>query len=196
MVGLIQDTNRVTSSWFKNEGDLIVLIGEFKEELGGSEYLRVIQGREGGFPPSLNLAQETAVQTSCLKAMEAGIIKAAHDCSEGGMAVALAEACIASPYEKIQGAKIELNTDFTRKDALLFGESQSRIIVSIRPDRLSGLQRITYSLQVPTTVIGQVGGERLTIALKGQKVIDIPIQDLKQVWRGAIRDQMNGKAHV
>ncbi len=196
MVGLIQDTNRVTSSWFKDEGDLIVLIGEFQEELGGSEYLRVIQGREGGFPPSLNLAQETAVQTSCLKAMEAGIIKAAHDCSEGGLAVALAEACIASPYGKIPGAKIELNTDFIRKDALLFGESQSRIIVSIRRDQLSDLQRITHSLQVPATVIGQVGGERLTIALKGQKVIDIPIQDLKQAWRSAIRDQMNGKAHV
>jgi phosphoribosylformylglycinamidine synthase len=192
MLGLIEDIGRVTNAWFKDEDDLIVLLGENREELGGTEYLRVIHGREGGTTPVLHMAKESAVQTCCLRAIEAGIIKSAHDCSEGGLAVALAEACMLSPNAKTTGGRIQLNGNFWRADAVLFGESQSRIIVSVAPENLKSLQGIADSLDIPATVIGQVGGERLDISINNRSVIDLPVQELKEAWRGAIRRVIEG----
>ena len=196
MVGLIDDIEKVTSSWFKDEGDLIVLLGKSQEELGGSEYLRVVHAREGGIPPALTLSSESAVQTCCLTAIEAGIIKSAHDCSEGGLAVALAESCVNSPHGRTVGAEISFKTCHIRTDALMFGESQSRIIVGVEASRLGELERIAASRHVAMEIIGRVEGDRLIISEAGRMLVDLSVKELQKVWKKSIPDQMSGNIHV
>ena len=129
MVGLIANLDQVITPWFKTAGDLIVLLGRTREELGGSEYLKQVHGLTRGMPPWIDLKLERAVQTCCLEAIEQGLLHSAHDISDGGLAVALAECCIGGP-EKPLGARIETH-EMIRGDALLFSESQSRIVVSL-----------------------------------------------------------------
>lgn len=192
MVGIIDDVEKTMTQWFKSEGDIIVLIGENKEELGGSEYLSISHGLERGRPPGLDLNKEINIQGLCLQAINDGLIHSAHDCSEGGLAVALAECCI-SGKEPI-GAEIDLENSGIRNDALLFGESASRIILSLREDGLKDLEKIARAKDVPLYIIGRVGGDRLKIGLtvKGSRftAIDLSIKDLEDQWRGSIRRQV------
>ncbi len=160
---------------FKNYNDLIVLLGENKEELGGSEYLKVIHSLEKGIPPQIDLLKEQAVQNVCREAIKKELVSSAHDCSEGGLAVALAESCIKGE----KGAKIEIK-DKIRSDALLFGESQSRIIVSLNTKNLSSLQKIADKYQVPLLVLGSVEGKELNI----NRLISIKVEQLEKVWKG------------
>jgi phosphoribosylformylglycinamidine synthase len=161
MLGVIDNINQVTTQWFKEKGDIIVLLGETKEELGGSEYLKVIHKVIKGEAPDLDFEKEKNVQTTCLEGIKAGIIKSAHDCSEGGLATALAECGITS--EKPLGAEINLNHSKIRADALLFGESQSRIVVTVSPENLSPLKEMAKKNKASLAVIGEVGGEKLRI---------------------------------
>ena len=175
MVGIIEDYNHICSMEFKNYNDLIVLLGKNKEELGGSEYLKVIHNLEKGIPPRIDLLKEQAVQNVCREAIKKGFLSSAHDCSEGGLAIALAESCIKGG----KGAKIEIE-DKIRSDALLFGESQSRIIISLNPKNLSLLQDIAGKYQVPLLVLGSVEGEELNI----NRLISIKVEQLEKVWKG------------
>jgi len=175
MVGIIEDYNHICSMEFKNRGDLIVLLGENKEELGGSEYLKVIHNLEKGIPPQIDLLKEQAVQNVCREAIKKELASSAHDCSEGGLAIALAESCIKGG----KGAKIEIK-DKIRSDALLFGESQSRIIISLNPKNLSSLQEIADKYQVPLLALGSVEGEELNI----NRLISIKVEQLEKVWKG------------
>jgi len=184
MVGLIEDIKHITTCWFKNEGDLIVLLGKNKEELGGSEYLKVIHNLVKGKPPQIDLNFEKRAQETCLEAIQAGIIKSAHDCSEGGLAIALAECCITNP-ERIFGAKINL-VDKIRTDALLFGETQSRIVISLSPDSLKKLVRIAKKYKVLCEVIGEVTWDRLII----NDWIDASSEQLKDLYYNAIGNLM------
>ena len=202
MVGLIEDISRHATQWFKTEGDIIILLGETKlvpeslnrgEELGGSEYLKVIHKLDKGRPPHMDLDFEARVQEACLSAIQSGIIKSAHDCSEGGLAVALAECCVSSKNTAI-GVEITfpgLGTDLKsvpRADALLFGESQSRIIVSIAKEDISEFMSIAEKHDAPAIVIGKVGGERLKI----DGLIDIPVDELKAAWKDALERLLRG----
>lgn len=187
MVGLIEDISRHATQWFKTEGDIIILLGETKEELGGSEYLKVIHKLDKGRPPHMDLDFEAKVQEACLSAIQSGIIKSAHDCSEGGLAVALAECCISSKNTAI-GAEITLPVHAMRRDAMLFGESQSRIIVSIAKEDISVFMSIAERHGAPAVVIGKVGGERLKI----DGLIDIPVDELKAAWSGALEGLLKG----
>jgi len=175
MVGIIEDCDYICSMEFKNSGDLIVLLGENKEELGGSEYLKVIHNLERGIPPQIDLLKERAVQNVCRKAIKKNLISSAHDCSDGGLAIALAESCIKGK----RGARMKIE-DKMRSDALLFGESQSRIIVSINPKNLSLLQDIADKYKVPLLVLGFVEGENLNI----NRLISLKVDQLEKVWRG------------
>ncbi|MBI3610087.1 MAG: phosphoribosylformylglycinamidine synthase subunit PurL [Nitrospirae bacterium] len=186
MVGLIEDVARVVRPGFQDEGDRIVLLGETKEELGGTEYLKQVHSREGGFPPLLDLAVEKVLQNCCLDAIEAGIIKSAHDCSEGGLAVALAEAAMMSV--RSLGAAVTLPDLPIRMDAYLFGETQSRIVVTVKEVRLDELEKRCAEKGVPTAVIGRVGGNRLTIRAErsGRPSIDLSVEAMRTAWQGAI----------
>ena len=137
MVGIIEDFRRICTLSFKNDGDLVVLIGENKEELGGSEYLSLLHGLEKGMPPALDLNREKAVQDTCREGITLGLFSSAHDCAEGGLIIALAECCLAGK----KGIRIAKKAK-TRNDGLLFGESQSRIVVSLPQENLVLLQNI------------------------------------------------------
>jgi len=176
MVGLLNHVERAVTSWFKSSGDAIVLLGRTREELGGSEYLKIVHGMVKGTPPWIDLKLEQAVQSCCIEAIERQIIRSAHDTSEGGLAVALAECCIGGP-EKPLGARIETR-EMIRGDALLFSESQSRIVVSLAEKDVAQLQEIAARHNVPAQVIGSVGGTRLVI----QPLVQLPVEELRNIW--------------
>ena len=180
MVGLLSSVERIVTPWFKSSGDVIVLLGLTREELGGSEYLKIVHGMVKGTPPWIDLKVEQAVQSCCIDAIERQIIRSAHDTSEGGLAVALAECCIGGP-EKPLGARIE-SREMIRADALLFSESQSRIVVSVAEKDVAQLQEIAARHNVPMQIIGSVGGTRLVI----QPLLQLPVDDLRSIWSSGL----------
>jgi len=182
MVGLIEDVNNITSQAFKEEGDKIVLLGTNMGELGASEYLSVVCNIERGQVPRLDLEIEKKVQQCCLEGIGKGLLKSAHDCSEGGIAVALAECCISGNL----GARVELKENF-RKDALLFGESQSRILITVANWDLPDVLALAGRMGVDCQLIGDVAGERLEIIVSGDKEIDLAVKDMEACWREALK---------
>jgi phosphoribosylformylglycinamidine synthase len=184
MVGLLTDVAHHTTQWFKSEGDVIVLLGRTREELGGSEYLAIERGLVRGTPPWIDLSVEIQAQRVCLQAIREGIVRSAHDVSEGGLAVALAEACVSGPGEAF-GAEIEMEAAI-RPDAWLFGESQSRIVLSVRRKHVSRLRELARAADVPVVVIGEVRGQRLRIGT----LIDVSSADLRHAWADALAELM------
>jgi len=185
MVGLLDDVRLHTTQWFKNEGDVIVLLGRTREELGGSEYLAVVHGVQRGAPPWMDLAVEVGVQGVCRDAIGEGLVRSAHDVSEGGLAVAIAECCISGPQRL--GAEIDMEASI-RPDAWLFGESQSRIVLSVRPRHLSRLRELATAREIPLTVLGTVRGTRLRIG----SLIDIDVAEMHTAWSRSVPDRMDG----
>jgi len=193
MVGLIDSLAHITRSGFANEGDDIVLLGEPTSELGGSEYLARVHGVAAGAPPRCDLAREKATIDALLEAIRAGGVRSAHDCSDGGLAVAVAECCIAD-RDGTLGAEIELSKWSTLPlRALLFGEAQARIIVSTAQP--SVVLEIARKHGVPARVIGQVRapGAGLTIRI-GERAIRAPLDRLAHAYHDAIPDIMNAAA--
>ena len=188
MVGLIKDKSKITTQYFKGAGDVILLLGKNKEELGGSEYLKTVHGLKKGKCPEINLTLEKNVQKTALEAIGKGLVSSAHDCSEGGLAVALAECCISSPDKKL-GAVVNPDNSKMRPDALLFGESQSRIILSAKEDKVKKIMQIAKKNKAPVSIIGEVKGSSLII--KG--LINIPVNDLYDGWAKAIERQLEEK---
>ncbi len=180
MVGLIKDRAKIVTQYFKKAGAVIILLGKNKEELGGSEYLKTIHGLKKGKCPAIDLKLEKGVQKTALEAIEKGLVQSAHDCSEGGLAVALAESCISNPKQKI-GAQVGLKA-LTREDALLFGESQSRIVLSAKEKDASKILALARKNKTPAAVIGKTGSSRLVI----NQAINIGLGQLHQAWSKAI----------
>lgn len=181
MVGLLSNVRQFATQWFKEEGDTIVLLGRTREELGASEYLACVHGKVAGVPPWIDLALEKKVQQVVRRAIHEGMLRSAHDVSEGGLAVALAECCIARPGAPL-GAQVHLPIEGMRTDALLFGESQSRVIVSLHRRYLARLRDMAASAGVPFEQIGEVGGRRLVI----RPWIDLEVEELRRVWSEAL----------
>ncbi len=179
MVGLLEDVSKHMTQWFKSPGDTVVLLGEAGEEVGGSEYLRLVHGLRKGLPPRVDLNREKSVQDLCLWAIESGLLSSAHDCSEGGIGVALAECCLSGPG--LVGAEIRLEPA-SRPDALLFGESQGRIVVSLPEGKLESLQGEARARGVASAVIGKVGGPRLRVD-GGGSLVDLSLDDMNHAWR-------------
>jgi len=187
MVGLIPDVNNQMKPWFRKEGDIVVLLGETKAELGGSEYLEQVHGKVSGAPPALDFDTEIKLIDTLLKASEKGILQSAHDLSEGGLAVALAESCF-SPEGNI-GVIINIPTEL-RDDALLFSETQSRALVSLDERNLENLTNIAKESGVKTEVIGKVGGERLYI----ENLVDISITQAFSAWDTGFKNILKSHA--
>jgi phosphoribosylformylglycinamidine synthase len=156
------------------------MLGRTREELGGSEYLKTVQGLTRGTPPWIDLKIEQAVQACCLEAIDRQLLSSAHDVSDGGLAVTLAECCIGHP-DKPLGVRIETH-EMIRGDASLFSESQSRIVVSLKEENLDRLKEIAARHNAPMQVIGAVGGTRLTI----QPLVQLPVDELKTIWANAL----------
>ena len=185
MVGVVKDKTKVVTQYFKAAGDIILLLGRNKEEIGGSEYLKTIHGLKKGKCPEIDLKLEKAVQKTALEAIEKGLVQSAHDCSEGGLGVALAESCISNPKKKL-GAAINLGSPKMRMDALLFGETQSRIILSAKPSNLKKIIAVAKKNKVPVSVIGKVGGDLLVI----DKAVKLPASRLYKTWNGSIESHL------
>ena len=184
MVGLIEGREPVTS-YFKTEGDTILLLGETKEELGGSEFLKVIFKTKAGKPPRLDLKAAKILVDLLVAASEKGLLKSAHDCSEGGLAVALAESCILEKGHEV-GAKVNVSLGSLSNEALLFGESQSRVVISVDPKNLRNTKELIESFRFPYQVIGETGGKRLEI----NELIKAPLEVLSHTWRSSIKRRM------
>ena len=194
MVGLIDDAERTQTQWFKQEGDDIILLGSSREDLGGSEYLKVVHAREQGSPPYLSLSTEKALHDCLLSLIRDGLLQSAHDCSEGGLAVALAESCI-SASERTIGAVVRLTRGRLRKDAVLFGESQSRVVISAKQIHREAVLDQAMRLGVPVEVIGTVTGERLIVSVgdegSTEPVIDQPVAVLLDRWAFSMERSLN-----
>ena len=177
MVGLLDSIdNRVTMD-FKDEGDLIFLLGANQEELGASEYLKLQENRIDGYVPEIDLKLEKRVQDTVFKAVKEGIVKSAHDCSEGGLAVALAESC----FKNEIGVNIKIEENISDK-ALLFGETQSRIIVSIAQDNENILKKIAEENKIPIKKIGRTQGNRYLF----NDLIELSVEEMNNKWENAI----------
>jgi phosphoribosylformylglycinamidine synthase len=207
-LGLIDRPGRpdgIVGPSFQSEGDLILLLGPQGDALGGSEYLRVIHHQERGVLPDVDIAQELAVQQVCRALIAAGLARSAHDCAEGGLAVALAESAFGTMTPSTPrglGAVVSIaGAAHLRADGILFGEWQSRIILTIQENKLEAASKIISSFSAPWAVIGRVGGDRLTITVAastssaaaapaGRPVIDIDLTALHTTWRLGLPQQM------
>jgi phosphoribosylformylglycinamidine synthase len=188
VVGVIEDASHVLSRTWPAEGLDIVLLGDNAGELGGSEYLKTVHGLIRGVPPMLDLGRERALQTLLVEAAAAGWVGSAHDCADGGFAVALAECCFDSPGGGADVAIGAASSDggVERLAATLFGESATRAIVSIRPDQMPAFLAAASKLGVPARAIGRTGGNRLRISVDDVVVINVPLAEAQAQWRDGL----------
>jgi len=180
MVGLVGDIARHCTSGFKNEGDLVFLVGDSHvpdSSIGSSEYLELIHGIVKG-NPYIDLGLEKRLHRCCLEAIRRGIVNSAHDCSDGGLGVALAESCLPNGL----GCVCHDWTMEGRLDSALFGEAQSRIIVSVIPKSAWKLERLSARWHVGVRRLGVVGGKRLVLGA----YIDLPLEELGEAWWGGL----------
>jgi phosphoribosylformylglycinamidine synthase len=184
VVGLMKDHSRRCTQWFKNSGDLIGLLGVTHEELGGSEYLKTQFNLTKGKPPQLDGELEQKVQKVCLDLIQKGLIASAHDCSEGGLAVAIVESCMTGP-EMPLGAVIDLKSEI-RNDALMFGESQSRIVISFSPKNREAVTKLAKQSAIDFSVIGKVGGNDFQANINNAEFMKEDIHILRDIWKGAL----------
>ena len=188
MVGLVEPVDRTCGSAFRRAGDVVAVVGALEGEVGGSEYLAAVHGKEAGRPPPLDLAREKAVQAVVRQAVKDGILSSAHDCSDGGLAATLAECCMMDAPPPGGGAPpwlgAALRVPFPRrKDFILFGEEGSRIVVSLPPERWPELEALAHAAGAPLIRLGVVGGDRLEI----EGAISVPVAELASAWRSGLQ---------
>lgn len=201
MLGVIEDAKHVTTQWFRESGDVILLLGETKADFGASELLATLIGEVAGAVPKLDLAAELKVQQVCLAAIQAGLVISAHDCAEGGLAVALAESCFSSYRHAAIGARVDLpaiaRPAITEADrmtcnaALLFSETPSRIVVTVKPENLAQIKALAQQHGVACMEAGTVGGVSLQITVDGDVLINRSIAELEAGWRNALPEQLD-----
>jgi phosphoribosylformylglycinamidine synthase len=196
MLGLIEDARHTTTEWFKEAGDAILLLGLTRNDLGASELLSVVAGEASGAVPRLDLEAEKAVQKVCLEAIQSGLVRSAHDCSDGGLAVALAESCFSSYGRNVVGARIDLSehaklSGISDSAALLFSESPSRIIISLKPEHVSDVKNISQQAGVACAVIGEVSGDKLSLSCAGEPLIEVAVASMEEAWSGALSSNLD-----
>ena len=214
VVGIIDRPEHITTQWFKDEGDAILLLGDVADAqdrlqgLGGSAYLQQIHGRKSGTPPRLDLDREKTLHDALRGWIAQGLVKSAHDCSEGGLAVAVAESCISQQLARDTPRLIGATLDFSvanggneqnaalskaaaslRLDALLFGETQSRIIVSTSAHHAVKVLGQARALGISAAQIGKVGGDQLIIKAP-QGEFTWPVAELHDLWWNSIARAM------
>jgi phosphoribosylformylglycinamidine synthase len=188
VVGLLEDASHVKTRVFPRAGLDIVLLGHNAGELGGSEYLKTVHGLLRGVPPALDLARERALQTLLVEAASNGWMESAHDCADGGFAVALAESCFGAGGCGADVAVPSASSDggVDRMAATLFGESASRVIVGVASEQLHALMAAAARHGVPAARVGRTGGSSIRIAVDGVSVIDVPVADGEAQWTAGL----------
>jgi phosphoribosylformylglycinamidine synthase subunit PurL len=213
MVGLIDDERHITTQWFKNAGDAIIFVGTVAGgadpgsdkpdhaspaevnalgyNLGGCRYLKICHGLKIGQPPHVDLELEIKVQNAVRDLIRAGLVKSAHDCSEGGLGVALAECCF-NP-KQLLGAEIDLKAGDTPAATVLFNESQSRVIISVASKDAERTISTLREYGVPFQQLGKVGGDNLCIRVN-DATFRWPVAELHDDWFNAIRRAVEGES--
>jgi phosphoribosylformylglycinamidine synthase len=189
VVGLLPQAERVVRSRFKAPGDAVVLLGDGGGELGGSEYLKVVYDQVRGVPPALDLVRERALQALMVTLADLALLQSAEDCSEGGIAVTLAESCFDLNGLGVEAsvASTEVAADRTLNEAAaLFGESASRVVISVSPGNVGSVLDQAAAAGVPARVIGRVGGTRLRLAVDGRPAIDLDVAEAERSWRAGM----------
>ena len=187
VVGLIEDSSKVLGRGFRGSGDAIVLLGDTRQDLGGSEYVKVIQRVIAGLPPDVDLRSEKSLQQLLIEVAREGLLRSAHDCAEGGLAVTLAECAFGT-------GGVGLTVDLTPVDAAaawtsvatLFSESASRVVVSVAREHVGALLDRATARAVPARDIGITGTGRINVSINGQRVIDIAVSEAESIWDSAL----------
>ena len=198
MIGLLEDVRLVVQPGFKHQHDLIALLGPTADDLSISEYAAVIEGAStaemiaNGAVPQIDLQLERAVQNACLAAAEAGLLRSAHDCSDGGIAVALAECCFSSLNRPGIGANISLPGTLPVIPAL-YSESPSRIIISFAASARAEIEGIAQHENCPLAIIGAVGGDALQIKVGAQQAVSANVAELEAAWRTSLAKKLEAE---
>jgi phosphoribosylformylglycinamidine synthase len=201
MVGLIEDVRRIVQPGFKSSGDIIALLGVTNDDLTVSEYAATIEGRTTkemiarGRVPVLDLEIERAVQETCLNAAHEGLLSSAHDCSDGGLATALAECCFSTLNNESIGAVVELGGTLPIV-SLLFSETPSRIIISFNETELDSIKKMALNNGCELTVLGRTGGEDLVISADDEEFINHNVKKIEESWREALGAKLQAEVLV
>ena len=196
MVGLIEDTRKIITQGFKTDGDLIALLGETHDDLSASEYAQTILGFStdeliaAGEVPQIDLDLEKRVQATCLKLSDEFLLESAHDCADGGLAVAIAESCFSSLNRKAVGAAISLTNENLSNEALLFGESPSRIVVSFAAENLERIQAVADETNCPLAIIGKVFGSDFKVKINDSDIVSASIVELEDAWKTSLQGKL------
>jgi phosphoribosylformylglycinamidine synthase len=188
-VGVLEDVEKRMTSFFKEEGDVIVLLGENAGNISGSEYQKLVEGEFKGRGQSIDLAFERTLQRTIVEAIKKELIKSAHDVSEGGLAVNLFE----SAFEREYGFEVDFE-DNLRTDFLLFGEDQSRIVVTVTREKVEELLNFLEEKTVPAKIIGVVTGTgKGIIKHKGREVVNLNIKECKEIYENSLERKLTGE---
>jgi phosphoribosylformylglycinamidine synthase II len=180
MVGLLEDVSRRVAVAFRAEGDVVALLGETRDELGASEYLRTVHGREEGPCPEVDLEAERRLVDLLVRLAEQGLVASAHDVSDGGLAVALAECAMKGG----RGAEISLDPTI-RPSALLFGETTGRALITFAAASEGSIRKAAAAAGVPFRAVGRVGGGSLSLRVAGRALIEENVASLREIWTTA-----------
>jgi phosphoribosylformylglycinamidine (FGAM) synthase-like enzyme len=190
MLGLIEDIKHITTVGFKNEGDVIALIGKIggysPDVTGGSSYLKYIHGHLGKDAPNISPEAEKNLIGCILELIRSSLVNSAHDISDGGLAVALAESCVLNNGH--MGCEISLNIN-TRADYVLFGEPQSQILISFSPEKTPLVERIVKSNDLEILILGKTGGDKIKI----NDIINLPTITVSSAYYDSLRTIIESK---
>jgi phosphoribosylformylglycinamidine synthase subunit PurL len=194
VVGILDDVRKTAKMHFDSPGRTIVLlrageaadITDVESEFGSSEYAKEILGALWGYPPELDLEKEAALQKAVVELIQQGWVESVHDCSDGGLAVALAE----KAFAKGVGARVNLESNALPAEFVLFGEDASRIVISCDPVSVSRIQLISEKYGIAADVLGETIPERLEISLDGHVVVSAAVSDLNQAYESALESTL------
>jgi phosphoribosylformylglycinamidine synthase subunit PurL len=187
VVGLLEDASTVVSRSFRASGDVIVLLGETRDELGGSEFLKITQDMVAGEPPHVDLDAEKALQQLLVAAARERLVRSAHDCAEGGLAVTLAECAFGTGGVGLKADVPAVRVaDTWSATATLFSESASRVVVSVARENLGAFLARAKAFGVPASDFGTTGGPRISVSIDGRAALDIALTDAETIWDTAV----------
>lgn len=180
MVGLLDDLGKRIDSAFKKDGDLVALIGTTREELGASTAHFLLTGRDEGEVPAIDLKEARRLNDFLVTAADRGLLQSAHDCAEGGLAVALAESALAGRIGFDLNWAVDVSTA-----AAFFGESQSRVVISLLPERKEAVEKLAQEYQLPLEFMGAVGGDQFRLTA-GSQTLAAPLADLTDIYLNSL----------
>lgn len=191
VLGLLEDATKVVDQWYKADGDVLYVCGAGPVSLGASEYLRTVHGLSAGVPAAVDLKAERALIDLCVDAAARGLVRSAHDCSDGGLAVALAESGFAPGG--LRGVSVELAGSGSQNGEVAlaaFGEGGARVVVSVAPGDAAAFESLAARIGCPARKAGIVGGNTLQLAWRGVRVVDVAMAELFEAWSGSLARQL------